>query len=433
MSGGTDRFKGRPKRMAKINEKDTAKEIAYDDGKAGKESRKALPTTFRFDRVELAGSLGDLGTLLPIVVGMILINQLSPTTVFLAFGLFYLLTGFYYRLPVPVQPLKAVGAIAIAFPGQITESVIGAAGIIFGVILLLLSLSGMLDRIARLFTQPVVRGIQLALGLIFLRKGIELIVSQEIFLSGATGKYSEYHVNLILGFLVFAMVLLLLDNTRIPAALGALVVGIVAGLALGGLQGRALAVGPTEVRVVLPSLSDFYIAFFMLILPQIPLTIGNACVGTADTCSSLFPKSPLLSRATAARFALSMGVVNLPAGFFGAVPMCHGTGGLAAHYRFGARTGGAPIMIGGLFIILALVLGELGLTILALIPNSVLGVLLVFAGLELCPLVRSLKTNEEFFIALLIAGIALAVPNMAWAFGIGILADLLIRRARVKI
>jgi len=417
--------------MARMDEKDAAKETVSDDRKA--ESRKALPGLFRFDRVELAGSLGDLGTLLPIVVGMILINRLSPTTVFLAFGLFYLLTGFYYRLPVPVQPLKAVGAIAIAFPGQITESVIGAAGIIFGVILLFLSLSGMLDRIARLFTQPVVRGIQLALGLIFLRKGIELIVSQEIFLSGATGKYSECHVNLILGFLVFAMVLLLLDNRKLPAALAAVAVGIITGLALGGLQGRALAIGPTEIRLLSPSASDFYIAFFMLILPQIPLTIGNACVGTADTCSSLFPRSPLLSRATAARFALSMGIVNLPAGFFGAVPMCHGTGGLAAHYRFGARTGGAPIMIGGLFIIFALVLGELGLTILALIPNSVLGVLLVFAGLELCPLVRSLQTNEEFFIALLIAGIALAVPNMAWAFGVGILADLLIRKARIKI
>jgi SulP family sulfate permease len=128
-----------------------------------------------------------------------------------------------------------------------------------------------------------------------------------------------------------------------------------------------------------------------------------------------------------------MGIANLPSGFFGAVPMCHGTGGLAAHYRFGARTGGAPIMIGGLFVLLGLVLGELGLTILALIPNSVLGVLLVFAGLELCPLVRSLQTNEEFFIALLIAGMALAVPNMAWAFGIGILADLLIRKAGIKI
>ncbi len=403
------------------------------DGDIGTIKGRSLASTFRFDRVELAGSLGDLGTLLPIVVAMILINKLSPTTVFLSFGLFYLLTGFYYRLPVPVQPLKAVGAIAIAYPGQITESVIGAAGIIFGVILLVLSLSGTLDRIARLFTQPVVRGIQLALGLIFLKKGIELIVTQKLFLSGATGNYSQYHLNLILGFIVFAMVLALLDNRKIPAALAALTVGIIAGLALGDLHGRTLAIGPTAMHLVSPSLGDFWTALIMLILPQIPLTIGNACVGTADTCNTLFPNSPLLSRTTAGRFALSMGVANLPAGFFGAVPMCHGTGGLAAHYRFGARTGGAPIMIGALFVILALVLGELGLTILTLIPNSVLGVLLVFAGLELCPLVRSLKTNEEFFIALLIAGIALAVPNMAWAFGIGILADLFIRKTGTKI
>jgi len=404
-----------------------------DDAQVGATKGKALASTFRFDRLELAGSFGDLGTLLPIVVGMILINKLSPTTVFLAFGLFYLMTGFYYRLPVPVQPLKAVGAIAIAYPSQITESVIGAAGMIFGIILLLLSLTGTLDKISRLFTQPVVRGIQLALGLIFLKKGIELIVTQKVFLSGANGNYSEYHINLILGFLVFAMVLALLDNRKVPAALAALAVGIIAGLALGGLQGRTLAIGPTGVHLISPSLSDFWTAFIMLILPQIPLTIGNACVGTADICNTLFPSSPLLSRTTAGRFALSMGVANLPAGFFGAVPMCHGTGGLAAHYRFGARTGGAPIMIGTLFVVLALVLGELGLTILALIPNSVLGVLLVFAGLELCPLVRSLQTNEEFFIALLIAGIALAVPNMAWAFGIGILADLLIRKAHIKI
>lgn len=90
-------------------------------------------------------------------------------------------------------------------------------------------------------------------------------------------------------------------------------------------------------------------------------------------------------------------------------------------------------MIGSIFVILALAFGELGFSILAMIPNSVLGVLLVFAGLELCPLVRSLKTNEEFFVALLIAGIALAVPNMAWGFGAGIVADLLIRKAKIKI
>jgi SulP family sulfate permease len=394
---------------------------------------ESIPDTFRFDRMELAGSFGDLGTLLPIVVGMILINKLSPTAVFLAFGLFYLMTGLYYRMPVPVQPLKAVGAIAIAYPNQITEPVIGAAGILFGGILLLLSLTRMVDQIAKLFTQPVVRGIQLALGLIFLKKGIELIVGQNLFLSGLGGKFSEYHINLILGFAVFAMVLMLLDNKKFPAALASLVVGIVAGFVLGGLDGRALSIGPTGIRVLFPSPHDFWTAFIMLILPQIPLTIGNACVGTADTCYSLFPGSPLLSRATAGRFALTMGIANLPAGFFGAVPMCHGTGGLAAHYRFGARTGGAPVMIGALFVIMALVFGELGFTILALIPNSVLGVLLVFAGLELCPLIRSLRTNEEYFVALLISGIALAVTDMAWAFGIGILADLLIRWAKIKI
>jgi len=387
----------------------------------------------RFDRVELAGSLGDLGTLLPIVVAMILINKLSPTTVFLSFGLFYLITGFYYRLPVPVQPLKAVGAIAIASPGLITESVIGASGIIFGAILLLLALSGTVDKIAKLFTQPVVRGIQLALGLVFLRKGIELIVGKNLFLSGAAGSFSEYNINLLIGVAVFIMVLALLDNKKLPAALAALAAGIITGLLLGGVDSLRFAIGPTETHFIVPTLKDFWTAFIMLILPQIPLTIGNACVGTADTCYSLFPKNPLLSKAKAGKFALTMGLVNFPAGFFGAVPMCHGTGGLAAHYRFGARTGGAPMIIGALLVVMALAFGELGFTLLAMIPNSVLGVLLIFAGLELCPLIRSLKSNEEFFVALLIAGIALAVPNMAWAFGIGIATDLFIRRAKIKI
>jgi SulP family sulfate permease len=291
----------------------------------------------------------------------------------------------------------------------------------------------MVDRLAKLFTPAVVRGIQLALGLVFLKKGIELIVTPKVFLSGAASALAGYPVNLLLGILVFALVLALLDNRRLPAALAALAVGIAAGLALGGLGGGSLALGPTEIRWAAPGLKDFWTAFIMLILPQIPLTIGNACVGTADTCCALFPDSPLLQKAKAGRFALTMGLANLPAGLFGAVPMCHGTGGLAAHFRFGARTGGAPLLIGALFVLVALVLGEAGFTILALIPNSVLGVLLIFAGLELCPLVRSLKTNEEYFVALLITGIALAVPNMAWAFGIGILTDFAIRALKIRI
>jgi sulfate permease, SulP family len=395
--------------------------------------RKAFWRNFRMDRVELAGSFGDLGTLLPIVVGMILINKLSPTTVFLAFGLFYIITAFYFRLPVPVQPLKAVGAIAIAFPDQISESVIGASGVIFGALLLIFSLTGFVDKLAKIFTQPVVRGIQLALGLVFLRKGIELIVGKSLFLSGVVGKYPDSSINLVLGAVVFAIVLLLLDNKKIPAAIAAVGIGIIAGFALGGLGDQRLALGPTKINVLSFSFHDLWIAFIMLILPQIPLTIGNACVGTADLCSTLYPKDPLLSKTNPGKFALTMGIANLPAGFFGAVPMCHGTGGLAAHYRFGARTGGAPLMIGAILVVLALVFGEAGLTFLTLLPNSVLGVLLIFAGLELCPLIRSLKTNEEYFVALLISGISLAVPNMAWAFGIGIVVDVFIRKAKIKI
>ena len=390
-------------------------------------------SALRFDRVELAGAFGDLGTLLPIVVGMILINKLSPSTVFLSFGLFYLVTGYYYRLPVPVQPLKAVGAIAIAYPAMITEPVIGASGIIFGALLLLFALTGMVDQLAKLFTQPVVRGIQLSLGLVFLKKGIELIVSPQVFLNGLAGRFAEYHINLIIGIVVFVLVLGLLDNKKFPAALVALAAGIISGFALGGFNSGSLAIGPTPMKVIFPSLHDFWTAFIMLILPQIPLTIGNACVGTADTCCTLFPQSSSLSKSKAGRFALTMGIANFPAGFFGAVPMCHGTGGLAAHYRFGARTGGAPVMIGAILVVMALAFGEFGFALLAMIPNSVLGVLLVFAGLELCPLVRSLKGNEEYFVALLITGIALAVPNMAWAFGIGIAVDLFIRKMKIRI
>jgi SulP family sulfate permease len=266
-----------------------------------------------------------------------------------------------------------------------------------------------------------------------LKKGIELIVDRNLFLSGVAGMFPDSAVNMILGLAVFAMVLLLLDNKKLPAAIAAVAVGIVGGLALGGLGNQSFRLGPTEVRLMSFSLNDLWIAFIMLILPQIPLTIGNACVGTADTCSMLFKGNPLLSKTTAGKFALTMGIANLPAGLFGAVPMCHGTGGLAAHYRFGARTGGAPLMIGAVFVVMALAFGEAGFVVLTLLPNSVLGVLLIFAGLELCPLIRSLKANEEYFVALLISGIALTVPNMAWAFGIGIVVDIFIRKANIKI
>lgn len=399
-------------------------------GPGGKSAPKGAQ---RFDRLEIAGSFGDLGTFLPIVVAMILINRLSPSAVLLAFGLFYVFTGLFYRLPVPVQPLKAVAAMAIASPDVVTAPVIAAGGILFGAVMLTLWAGRLVDLASRLFTAPVVRGIQLALGLIFLRKGFEMIVSKSLFVDGRPGPFAAQHANLWLGVVVLVLVLALLDNRRFPAALAALAGGLAAGLLGGGVANGPFSLGPTELRLVVPRAADFWTAAVMLVLPQIPLTIGNACVGTAATAAGLFPGDARLDRAQAAGFAFTMGVANIPAGFLGAIPMCHGTGGLVAHHRFGARTGGAPIFLGLLLIAVALGFGQLGFSLLASIPNSVLGVLLVFAGLELCPLVRNLKTDQEYFVALFIAGIALAVPNMAWAFGAGIALDVLVRRLKIRI
>ena len=126
-------------------------------------------------------------------------------------------------------------------------------------------------------------------------------------------------------------------------------------------------------------------------------------------------------------------VVNLAAGALGAMPMCHGAGGLAAHYRFGARTGGANLMIGTLFLILALVFGKLGIALLTAIPNSILGVLLLFAGLELAMLIRDIEKKNDLFVACLIAGIGFATTNMGLAFGVGIVVQQLIRWQKIEL
>ena len=136
---------------------------------------------YRFDRIEFAGSLGDLGTLIPLTVAMNLINGLSATTVFLMVGVCYIVTGLYFKLPIPVQPLKVVAAISIASPLLITETVLMATGIIMGIFLLFLAFTGIMDWLARIFTKLIIRGIQLGLGFILLTKGINFILKSELF------------------------------------------------------------------------------------------------------------------------------------------------------------------------------------------------------------------------------------------------------------
>lgn len=389
---------------------------------------------YKFDRVEFAGSLGDLGTLIPLSVGLMVVTGLSVTPVLLIVGLFYVCAGLYYKLPIPVQPLKVVAAIAIAYPLKITVPIIAASGIILGVILLLLSITGLIDWIAKFFTKSVVRGIQLGLGLILISKGIEFIGRQELFIQKTT-VLTVYGlpVNLIIGVLSVLVVLLLLSSRRFPAALVIVIAGIAAGVSFGALKDVEFVLGPTQVEIFRPGMNDLMSAFVLLVIPQIPLTIGNAVMGTTDACMTLFGKGNATKRATHKGFSTSMGLINIMAGFIGGMPVCHGAGGLAAHYRFGARTGGSNIMIGFIFLLIALVFGRIGISLLSSIPNAVLGVLLLFAGLELALLIMDVKEKRDLFVVFLIAGIGFATTNMGIAFFTGIIVVYLMKWRDIQV
>ncbi len=390
---------------------------------------------YRFDRVEFAGSLGDLGTLIPLSIALITVTHLNFTAVFLLAGLFYLATGLYYRLPIPVQPLKVVSAIAIAFPEKISLSVMSAAGLLFGALLIFLAFTGIIDKLAKFFTKPIVRGIQLGLGFILVMKGISFIREPELFLheSGEAHLVVGVPVNLLIGIAAVILVLFLLSSRRFPAALVVVTAGIAVGIPFGSFQGMEWGFGPMPVEFFYPDSNDFFTALFLLVIPQIPLTIGNAVIGTTDTARNLFGTGKETTRVSNRNFSLSMGLANMVVGFVGAMPMCHGAGGLAAHYRFGARTGGSNIMIGLVFIMIALLFGRTGVPLLASIPNAILGVLLLFAGLELALLVRDVREREDLFIAFLIAGIGLATTNMSIAFASGIIVSQLLKWGNIKI
>jgi SulP family sulfate permease len=384
---------------------------------------------YKFDRFEFAGSLGDLGTLIPLAVALMVITGLNVTSVLLLVGLFYIASGIYFKLPIPVQPLKVVAAIAIAYPEKITIATIMAAGIIIGVILLLLALTGLIDWMASFFSKPIVRGIQLGLGLILIAKGIEFIRQPELFINNANilNLVSGVPLNLIIGIISVIVVLMLISNRRYPAALVIVTAGIIIGVCFGALKDVRLVLGPLPLTVVKPNIHDFLNGFILLVIPQLPLTIGNAIIGTADTCKNLFRKKDELKRITHKDLSVSMGLINIITGMIGGMPLCHGAGGLAAHYRFGARTGGSNIMIGSIFLLIALVFGRIGISLLSSIPQAILGTLLLFAGLELAMLILDVKEKRDLFIALLIAGISLVTTNMAIAFLIGIIVYYLIK------
>lgn len=210
--------------------------------------------------------LGDLGTLIPLTVALVVISGLSVTTVLVMVGSFYIFSGLYFKLPIPVQPLKVVCAIAIAFPEKISLPIISASAILFGCILLVLALTGLIDWIAKFFTRPIMRGIQLGLGFILINKGLDFVLQPEIFIeqSGISVSSLSPIINPALGIFGFLIALLLLSSKRFPSSLVILSIGIVAGIFCGALQNIEFSMGPTPLKIFRPAMDDFVNGFFSL-------------------------------------------------------------------------------------------------------------------------------------------------------------------------
>lgn len=370
----------------------------------------------RFDRAEFAGAFGDLGTFIPFVVAYITINKMDPLGILLAFGLFKIFVGLYFKTPMPVQPMKAIGGYAIAHPEAVTHGMIWGSGVFTAILWAGLALVGAVDWLARITTKPVVRGIMLGLGLTFVVEGVRMMGTDPLVAVAGV----------VLAFLF-------LTSTRLPAMLLLLALGIVVSV----YQTPALLaeLGRVSLHLRLPeftlgkiSWSDLVLGTLILGIPQAPLTLGNAIIGVTEENNELFPDRKVKAKTV----AMDHGLMNIASAAIGGVPMCHGAGGMAGHVRFGARTGGALVILGTIVVMAGLFLSDSILTLLRFFPLAILGVLLFFTGLELASIVRDIgPKREDIYVMLVTAG--LAIWNMGVAFAAGVLLNYAIKRNVVRV
>jgi sulfate permease, SulP family len=363
-------------------------------------------------RWDVAGAFGDIGILFPIAIALISLNHMNPTAVFLTAGLAYILAGAYFKIPMPVQPFKAVAAIALAL--QLPPSSIASAGLLMGILLTFIGLTNLVTPLAKLFTLPIIRGIQLGLGLILFREGFRLIAHSAVVpLHGLS--ISPWWI----AFSGGAILLLLLRSRRFPAALVLLLAGVAFGLWAGGKALLPLAWGPVPFEFLHPNREELWKVMVILVLPQFALTFGNSIVATENTAQLLY--GPQARRVTVRALSVSIGFMNLVSGTLLSAPTCHGSGGVTAHYKFGARTQKSGYVIGAVCLLLAL-FGQSAITLLHLIPTAVLGVFLIYVGVQHAMFIRDLMARKAFLlIAVTVGIISLATTNLTYGFLAGFL------------
>ena len=368
---------------------------------------------FRFTLSEFSGALADLGVMLPLVLALISLNGMDATAAFVGIGLAYILTALVYRLPIPVQPLKSVSALALAMglpPVIIVAGAIWNASAFLG-----MGLAGIDLWVQKAFPKAVVRGIQLGLGWLLFKSAWKLVSVSPKDWQGGPMLFGETiaWLWLLVGGAVIAL-LLFMFLRRDLAALAAVVFGVIISAAHLGLPPLSIHLTLPKLLPLVPDWRQLWQGFVLLALPQIPLSLGNSIYATADAARQYFGEKA--SGVTERKLMLTMGFSDAITALIGGIPLCHGCGGLTAHYRLGARTGGAPLMIGILFLVLGLVGGGASMSLFGLIPFPVLGVLLAYVGGQHLLLARDLRGWQDWLTALLVLSLAIWTSNLAIGF-----------------
>ena len=354
-----------------------------------------MSNRIRFDRNEFAGSFGDIGTDLPLVIGMVLAGGLDAASVFIMFGLAQIATGPVYGLPMPMQPLKAMAVIVIG--QKLSGDVLFGGGLAIGVVMLVLVVTGGLSWLARVVPRCVVRGVQFGLGLSLASLALKNYVQAD----GMPGY--------VIAAVAFVAMLLLMGNRRVPGGLVVILLGVVYALVY-HFDSIALAARPALAlpKLHTPTWDDILTGFLVLSLPQLPLSLSNSVIATNQTIKDLFPERDV----SVPKIGLTYSIANLVMPWFSGIPVCHGCGGLAGHYAFGARTGGAVVIYGSLYLVLGLFLSRQISQVIEVFPQPILGVVLLFEAVTLLLFVRDQAGNQrDLMIALLVALIAFTLPQ----------------------
>lgn len=342
-----------------------------------------------FNRQELSGAFGDIGTDFPLIVAMILAADLHAPSVLIMFGSMQILTGVIYKMPMPAQPLKAMATLVIA--QQLTGDLLFGAGLAIGIAMMILSFTGALDWLARTIPKVVIRGLQFGLGI-----ALAMLAFKQYIPADAIHGY-------VLALVAFVLIVGLMGNKKYPAAIVVIGLGLMYAMVFKlEYQDFFQVAGVNLPQWNVPSSENMIKGFLLLALPQIPLSLGNSVLATKQVAHDLFPANKPLS---IKKIGVTYSLMNLINPFFSGVPTCHGAGGMVGHYAFGGRTGGSVILYGTLYLVLGLFFGDNFQVILQVFPLPILGVILLFESLALMLLMKDVINDKKGMVITLLVGL----------------------------